>query len=61
VRSWAHPENELASLSVHVPAVRNRDPAAFEGAEEEKLDKFREVRDLIEQQIITWLDDIGSG
>ncbi len=37
------------------------DPAAFEGAKEEKPDKFREVRDLIHQQIMTWLDGMGSG
>jgi arsenate reductase len=31
------------------------DPAAFEGTAEEKLAKFREVRDLIEKQIVAWL------
>jgi arsenate reductase len=31
------------------------DPAKFEGAEEEKLAKFREVRDLIEKRIKEWL------
>ncbi len=33
------------------------DPAAFEGTEEEKLQKFREVRDQIDQRIRTWLAD----
>ncbi|MDQ2691712.1 MAG: arsenate reductase ArsC [Chloroflexota bacterium] len=31
------------------------DPAKFEGTEEEKLAKFREVRDLIEQRIKAWV------
>jgi arsenate reductase (thioredoxin) len=31
------------------------DPAAFTGSEDEKLAKFREVRDQIEQRIKTWL------
>lgn len=31
------------------------DPAKFAGTEEEKLAKFREVRDLIEQRIKTWV------
>ena len=31
------------------------DPAKFEGTEEEKLAKFREVRDLIEKKIREWV------
>ena len=31
------------------------DPARFEGTQEEKLAKFREVRDLIEQKIRLWV------
>ena len=31
------------------------DPAAFEGSDEEKIAKFREVRDQIEQRIRAWL------
>ena len=31
------------------------DPAAFDGTEEETLDKFREVRDQIDQKIKEWL------
>jgi arsenate reductase len=31
------------------------DPSAFTGSEEKKLEKFREVRDQIEQHIKTWL------
>jgi arsenate reductase len=31
------------------------DPAAFEGSNEEKIAKFREVRDKIQQQITAWL------
>ncbi len=33
------------------------DPAAFEGTEFEKLAKFREVRDQIEQKVQLWLVD----
>ncbi len=33
------------------------DPAAFEGSLEDKLQKFRAVRDLIEQRITTWLGE----
>jgi arsenate reductase len=32
-----------------------QDPAAFEGTEEEKLAKFRKVRNLIEKKIKEWL------
>jgi arsenate reductase len=32
-----------------------QDPAAVEGSDEEKLAKFREVRDLIENKLKTWL------
>jgi arsenate reductase len=32
-------------------------PAAFQGSEEEKLAKFREVRDQIEQRIKDWLKE----
>jgi arsenate reductase len=32
-----------------------QDPAVFEGTEEDKLAKFREVRDLIEKKIKEWL------
>lgn len=31
------------------------DPAAFEGSDQEKLEKFRQVRDKIEKRIIAWL------
>ncbi len=32
-----------------------QDPAAFEGTDEEKLAKFREIRDQIDQKIRIWL------
>ena len=32
------------------------DPAAFEGSEEEKLVKFREIRDQIEQKVCDWVN-----
>lgn len=35
------------------------DPAAFEGTEAEKLAKFREVRDLMDQRIRAWLKSKG--
>ena len=31
------------------------DPAKFEGTEEQKLVKFREVRDLMEKRIREWV------
>ena len=34
------------------------DPARFEGTDEQKLAKFREIRDLIEQKIIAWLETV---
>jgi arsenate reductase len=36
------------------------DPAAAQGTEEEKLAKFRQVRDQIEQRVILWLDEHGN-
>lgn len=33
------------------------DPAAFEGAAEEKLEKFRQVRDQIEARILGWIHE----
>lgn len=36
------------------------DPAAFEGPEEEKLEKFREVRDQIDQRIRAWLAELDG-
>jgi arsenate reductase len=35
------------------------DPLAFEGTEEEKLAKFRQVRDQIDQRIRNWLKNGG--
>lgn len=34
------------------------DPAAFQGPEEQKLAKFREVRDQIEERIKLWLREL---
>lgn len=36
------------------------DPAAFEGTEEEKLAKFREVRDQIEARVRAWLQELDA-
>jgi arsenate reductase len=36
------------------------DPAAFVGSEDEKLAKFRDVRDQIEQQVKTWLAKVQN-
>ncbi|MCX6054160.1 MAG: arsenate reductase ArsC [Chloroflexi bacterium] len=33
------------------------DPAAFIGSEDEKLSKFREIRDQIDQKIQSWIDE----
>ena len=35
------------------------DPVAFEGTEEEKLDKFRQTRDQIDCKILEWMSEIG--
>jgi arsenate reductase len=35
------------------------DPAAFEGTEEERLHKFREVRDQIDARVQAWLRELG--
>jgi arsenate reductase (thioredoxin) len=34
------------------------DPAAFQGSEEMKLARFREARDLIEKQVLQFLNDV---
>jgi arsenate reductase len=36
------------------------DPAAFVGSEDEKLAKFRDGRDQIEQQVKTWLAKVQN-
>lgn len=36
------------------------DPAAFEGTEEEKLEKFRQVRDQIRERIIAWVNELSN-
>lgn len=49
------------------PGVRNclswpfEDPAAYEGTDEEKLNKFREIRDQIEEKVRTWVNDFRHG
>lgn len=35
------------------------DPAAFEGTDEEKMDKFRDIRDQIDRRIQGWLTEQG--
>lgn len=41
-------------LRLHWPF---EDPAAYEGNDDEKLAKFREVRDQIEARILAWLEE----
>jgi arsenate reductase len=36
------------------------DPAAFEGTPEEKLEKFRQVRDQIQEKVRAWLNEMGG-
>lgn len=36
------------------------DPAAFEGSDEEKTEKFRQIRDQIESKIIEWLNQLDQ-
>ena len=51
-----------ASCPTTFPGIGRRlrwlfeDPSAFSGPEDEKLAKFREVRDQVEQRIKTWLE-----
>jgi arsenate reductase len=48
-----------------IPGVSTRlyweieDPVAIDGSEEEPLEKFREIRDLIEEKIKSWLKERG--
>ncbi|HQP32088.1 MAG TPA: arsenate reductase ArsC [Deltaproteobacteria bacterium] len=35
------------------------DPAAATGSEEERLQKFREIRDQIQERVRTWLHELG--
>ena len=35
------------------------DPATFQGTDEQKLEKFRQIRDLIEARIKSWLTEQG--
>jgi arsenate reductase len=48
-----------------IPGVSTRlywpfeDPASFEGTEDEKLAKFREIRDKINEKIKAWLKERG--
>jgi arsenate reductase len=44
------------SMRLHWPFD---DPAAFEGSPEERLAKFRDVRDQIDRRIQVWLTDQG--
>ena len=54
-------ENAEGSCPRIFPGMLNRqfwpfdDPPAFQGTDEEKLNKFREVRDKIDQRIQRWL------
>jgi arsenate reductase len=44
------------SERIHWPI---EDPAAFEGSEEETLEKFRQVRDEVAERIMAWLKELG--
>lgn len=37
------------------------DPAAHQGSDEERLQKFREVRDQIDRRIANWLTELSAG
>ena len=49
-----------------LPGVSSRthwpleDPSAFEGTDDEKLARFREVRDQIEARVARWLQELGG-
>lgn len=36
------------------------DPAAYQGTDEQRLAKFREIRDLIKDQVLSWLVSIDA-
>ena len=36
------------------------DPAAFEGTDEGRLEKFRQVRDQIEAKVTAWLEEVSA-
>ena len=36
-----------------------QDPAAFEGSEEETLERFRHARDEVAARIVAWLQELG--
>jgi arsenate reductase len=36
------------------------DPAAVTGSDEEKLAKFREVRDQIDARVRAWIEEVAS-
>ena len=50
-----------------LPGVGNRahwpfeDPSGFEGTDEERRAKFREVRDQIESRVLKWLHEVSGG
>jgi arsenate reductase len=44
------------SERIHWPI---EDPAAFQGAEEETLERFRQARDEIAGRIEAWLEELG--
>jgi arsenate reductase len=45
-----------ASIRLHWPF---EDPAAFQGTEEQKLNKYREIRDQIRVRIESWLRELS--
>ncbi|MEW6139526.1 MAG: arsenate reductase ArsC [Thermodesulfobacteriota bacterium] len=49
------------SFMNNVELWRFEDPEAFQGTEEERIAKFREVRDQILAKIRAWLAEKGSG
>lgn len=59
-------DNANESCPSIFPAMQNRqfwpfdDPPAFQGTDEEKLNKFREVRDAIDRRIQQWLAEQPS-
>lgn len=60
-------EREAAEKCPIFPGISKRvewsfkDPSKLQGSQDEILEKTREIRDEIKQQILNWIDDLKKG